>query len=270
MYVISKERQRSILNLFIEGNSIRSISRLTDTSPTTILSLLRRVGKACRRYHDQHVRKLRCQRVQVDEIWTFRYAKQDNIHHVKSPRPDMGDVWLWVALCADSRLAVTWRVGDRTVHTAKPFMLDLQSRMSNRIQLTSDGHDAYLEAVEEAFGRDVDYARQVKILNKEPEGEPRTVVQVLSGNPDHRYIGTSLVERLNGSIRTFCKRYVRKTNAFSKTTEYHQYAVDLHFMAYNFCKVHGTLRVTPAMEAGLTDHVWEVGELLQLIELFGE
>lgn len=261
---ISVERQRSIISLFIEGNSIRSIHRLTKASPTTILSLLRRVAIASRRYHDANVRNLSCQRVEVDEIWTYCYAKQKNVHRVLNPIPGIGDVWLWIGMCPDTKLAIAWRLGDRTTRTAGPFMKDLQSRLRNRIQLSSDGHEAYLEAVECAFGRDVDFAREVKMIDEKTD-TARTVVQVISGNPDPTKIGTSYIERLNGTVRTFCKRYVRRTNAFSKNPAYHQYAVDLLFMAYNYCRVHGSLRVTPAMEAGLTDHVWEVGELLHLL-----
>jgi IS1 family transposase len=262
---IPMARRRAIIDLFLEGNSIRSISRLTKANPATVLKLLRDTALAARRYHDEHVRNLPCRVIEVDEIWTFCYAKQKNLHRLVCQVSGAGDVWLWVAFCPETKLVVSWRLGDRTARTGKPFMADLQSRLKHRIQLTSDGHDAYLEAVESAFGCDVDFAREVKVLD-EKTGVVRTVVQVISGNPDMAKVGTSYVERFNGIIRTFLKRYVRRTNAFSKNPEYHRYAVDLFFMAYNYCRVHGTLRVTPAMQIGLTDHVWEVGELLQLID----
>lgn len=262
---ISVERQRRILELFLEGVSIRSISRLTKTSPTTILSLLREVGVAVHNFHNRFVRDLSCTRLELDECWTYCRVKRDNLRHAKTWRPGDGDIWLWVAICPDTKLVVSWMVGNRTAETARPFLKDLRGRLKHsRVQISTDGHDAYLEPMEEVFGSDADYAREVKTVDK-LTGRPRTIIEVVSGAPNLALTGTTFVERFNATLRTFCHRYIRRTYGVSKDPAYHQYAVALQLVAHNFCRVHGTLRVTPAMEAGLTDHIWGVDELLSLM-----
>jgi IS1 family transposase len=258
------ERQRRILQLFVEGTSINSIHRLVGSSQTTILSLLRKVGMAVHHFHDRVVRDLPCTRLELDEIWTYCRVKRDNLRYAKTRRPGDGDLWLWVAICPDTKLVVSWRVGDRTSETARPFLRDLRARLKHRVQISTDGHDAYLEAVEEVFGNDVDYAREVKVMDK-LTGKRRTVTEVVRGKPNPDLIGTTFVERFNASLRTFCHRYIRRTYGVSKDSGYHQYAVALAIMDYNFCRVHGTLRGTPAMQAGLTSRIWGMDELLALI-----
>lgn len=255
-----------ILRLFLNGGGIRDTARVAGVSINTVTALLLRVGRACEFYHDHLVRKLTCKRIQVDEIWSFIYAKQDRLKTVVQPKRGMGDVWLWVGFCPDSKLVVNWRLGDRTTDTAIPFMADLASRVEGRIQLTSDGHKPYIEAVEKAFGRDVDFARRISF--KTDDGLPNVVVDIMSGSPTSSKIGTSLVERMNGSIRHFNGRYTRSTYSFSKKDINHALFVAISMMGYNFCWEHRTLRVTPAMEAGLAKHIWEVSELLELTAKF--
>ncbi|MBS0234848.1 MAG: IS1 family transposase [Proteobacteria bacterium] len=258
-------RQFSILQCLIEGNSIRSTSRLCGASPTTCLTLLRRAGKAAIKILDQHVRDVPCKRIEADEVWTYLRTKRENLKYPPRSTQGEGDIWLWVALCPETKLVVSWKLGCRGNRTGTVFMHDLRGRLKNRIQLSTDGHDAYLEAVEAAFGKDIDYARKVVLINK-ISGRSSTVIQVISGSPDHDLAGTSYVERFNATLRNRCRRYFRKTLAVSKTMENHELAVALNMFAYNFCNVHGSLRVTPAMAAGLTDHVWTLHELLQVLE----
>ncbi|MBS0234521.1 MAG: IS1 family transposase [Proteobacteria bacterium] len=242
-------RQLSILQCFIEGNSIRSSGRLSGASPTTCLSLLKRAGVAAMKILDQHVRDVPCKRIEADEVWTYLRVKRDNLKYAQRGQ-DGGDVWLWVALCPDTKLVVSWKLGCRGIPTGTDFMHDLRGRLRNRIQLSTDGHDAYLAAVEAAFGKDIDYARKV-VFTDRITNRPSAVIQVISGSPDRELVGTSHVERFNGTLRNMCRRYFRKSLAFSKSMENHQYAVALNMFAYNFCVVHGSLRVTPAMAAGM-------------------
>jgi IS1 family transposase len=240
----------------------------------TILRLLEDAGCACAAFHDDYVRGIESRRIQCDEIWAFVYAKQKNVSMEQMAEKGYGDVWTWTAIDADSKLIVSYMLGDRGANTAKAFMRDVASRLSNRIQLTTDGHKVYADAVEEAFGSDIDYAMLVKMYgasNDNPESRysPATCIGcrtgVFSGSPDPDHISTSFVERQNLSMRMGMRRFTRLTNGFSKKLENHGHQVALYFMHYNFCRVHKTLRVTPAMEAGLTDHVWTLEELCGLI-----
>ena len=239
------------------------------------LRLLVEVGEACAAYHDEHVRGLASRRIQVDEVWTFNYCKKRNVTaEIAEKHPDAGDVWLWCGIDADSKLVASWRVGQRDLGTAYDFMHDLAGRLKSRVQLTSDGFRAYLEAVESAFNLDVDYAMLQKIYGADPNPEKRyspakilsSTTEVIQGNPDPRHISTSYVERLNWSVRTSCRRYTRLSNGFSRKLRNHEAAVALNYFAYNFVRIHRTLRVTPAMAAGVTDRLWDVSDIVAVLE----
>ena len=228
-----------------------------------------------RGYHDANVRNIEAKRVQVDEIWSFTYAKQKNVATAKAAPDGAGDVWTWTAIDADSKLIVSYLIGGRDGECAMWFMDDLRSRLSNRVQLTSDGHNAYLQAVEGAFGADVDYAQLVKMYGVAPESakgrySPAECIgarkERIEGDPDPKHVSTSYVERSNLTIRMHVRRFTRLTNAFSKKVENHAYAVALHMMYYNFVRIHSTLRMTPAMAAGVTDRLWEIGDIVKLVE----
>ena len=260
--------------MIVEGNSVRSITRMTGVCQEAILKLLCDLGKACAHHHDTAVRNVRSQRVQCDEVWSFVGAKEKNVPQEKQST-GAGSVWLWTAIDADSKLILSYLCGGRDASWACQFMEDLASRVSTRIQITTDGHRAYAEAVEGAFGMDVDYAMLIKLYGA-PSDRPDTRYSpaacigtrtgILSGNPDQKHISTSYVERMNLNLRMGLRRFTRLTNAFSKKFENHCHAVAIYFAYYNFCRVHQTLRVTPAMEAGLTDHVWSLVELVGLLE----
>jgi IS1 family transposase len=264
------QKRAQILGMLVEGMSLRATSRLADVSINTVTKLLVDLGKACSEYQDKTLRNLPCKRIQVDEIWAFCYAKQRNVPENK--RGEAGDLWTWTAICADTKIAPSWLVGPRDGDTATQFVCDLQKRLANRVQLTSDGHRPYLEAVEAAFGNDVDYAMLVKIYGQGPEGQRRysppqiigTETHCCTGKPDPKHISTSFVERQNLTMRMSMRRFTRLTNAFSKKAENHAHAVALHFMFYNFGRIHKTLRVTPAMAAGVSDHVWSLEEIAAL------
>lgn len=258
-------RQLSIIHCFIEGNSIRSSSRLSGSSPTTCLALLKRAGAAAKKLHDQYVQNVPCKRIEADEVWAWYRVKRENLRFAANRHEGAGDVWLWVGLCPETKLVVSWTLGCRGIATAVPFMKDLCSRLKHRIQLSTDGHEAYLEAVETAFGRDIDYARKVTLVDRITQAKS-TIIQVICGNPDLDLVGTSYIERFNATLRNTCRRYFRRTLAASKNLQNHEYAVALNMFAYNFCHVHSSLRVTPAMAAGLTDHVWTLQELLEFLE----
>lgn len=271
----SKDRAR-ILHMLCEGMSIRAITRLTGASKNTVAKLLVDAGKACAAYHDAHVRNVKAARVQVDEIWSFTYAKQKNVATAKAAPEAAGDTWTWTALDADSKLIVSYLVGGRDSEYAMWFIDDLASRLSNRVQLTSDGHRAYLEAVEGAFGSDVDYAQLLKLYGS-AGGKDADVryspaectgirKRTIEGKPDEGHISTSYVERQNLTMRMHMRRFTRLTNAFSKKIENHAHAVALHMMYYNFVRIHKTLRVTPAMAAGVADRLWEIDDIAALIE----
>ena len=266
--------RKLIIRCLVEGQSIRATARTVEVSKNTVAKLLIDAGAACQAYHDTHVRDLNSRRVQCDEIWSFCYAKQKNVASAKAAPADAGDVWTWTAIDADSKLAVSWLVVGRDAGYATEFMNDVAERLSNRVQLTTDGHKAYLEAIEGAFGADVDYAQLIKLYGASPEGEKRyspaecTSIRLntVTGDPDPKHISTSYVERQNLTMRMSMRRFTRLTNAFSKKVENHAHAVALHFMHYNFCRIHQTLRVTPAMEAGVTDRLWDTSDIVELIE----
>jgi IS1 family transposase len=267
---ISKRAQ--IIGLLVEGNSLRAASRLADVSINTVTKLLVDVGTACAKYQDENLRNLPCKRVQVDEIWSFVYAKAKNVAAAKAVPDGAGDVWTWTAICAETKIIPTWHVGARDAECAMTFMDDLSRRLANRVQLTSDGHKAYLDAVDGAFGGDIDYSMLVKIYGKPWEVEKRYSPMVCTGarkqpmigNPDPKHISTSYVERQDLNMRMSMRRFTRLTNAFSKKVENHAHAIALHFMYYNFGRIHKTLRITPAMAAGVAQHVWPLEEIAGL------
>jgi IS1 family transposase len=275
MHKLSSPDRARILHLLCEGQSIRAITRLTGASKNTVAKLLCDAGRACMVYHDANVRDVKAKRVQVDEIWSFTYAKQKNVAAAKAAPQGAGDTWTWTAIEADTKLIVSYFVGDRDGECAMWFMDDLRARLANRVQLTSDGHKAYLEAVEGAFGGNIDYAIINKIYGTAPEAargrySPAECIGVkkdrIEGSPDPRHVSTSYVERNNLTMRMHMRRFTRLTNAFSKKIENHAYAVALHMMYYNFVRIHQKLRVTPAMAADVADRLWEVADIVALVE----
>lgn len=273
MNKLSTEKRAAIIRCLVEGSSIRSTSRITGASKNTITKLLVDIGQACSKYQDETLRNLECSRIQVDEIWSFCYSKQKNIPEDKRGEFGYGDVWTWTAICADSKLVPSHLVGGRDAGWARVFIDDLASRMKNRIQLTSDGNHSYLSAVEEGFGCDIDYAMLIKLYGK-PQEEIRyspsecTGIEIkeIMGNPDKKHISTSYVERQNLTMRMSMRRFTRLTNAFSKKIDNLEHAVSLHFMHYNFARIHRTLKVTPAVAAGVTNKLWEVEDIVSLIQ----
>lgn len=267
-------KRAQIIGLLCEGNSLRATSRLADVSINTVTKLLVDVGGACQTYHNKHVRGLTARHVQCDEIWSFVYAKQRNVPASMKAEEGVGDVWTWVAIDADSKLAVSWLVGSRDAECAGIFMQDVARRLKNRVQLTTDGFHAYLDAVDWAFPDGIDYAQLVKLYGESPEGAHRysppvcngTHKTVIAGDPDRKRVSTSYVERQNLTMRMHMRRFTRLTNAFSKKAENHALAVALHFTYYNFVRIHKTLRVTPAMAAGLTETLWSVEDLVRLTD----
>ena len=270
---LTREQQTRVIAALVEGNSIRSTSRMTGVARNTVTSLLVDLAEACAGYHDLNVRNLRVRRLQCDEIWNFVGAKAKNATPEKKAE-GWGDTWTWTALDADTKLCVSYLVGGRDLGWATEFMQDCANRISNRVQITTDGHKAYLEAVETAFGADIDYAQLQKIYGAPVDDHrrysPATCIgcdiKVVSGNPNPKHVSTSFVERQNLSMRMSIRRFTRLTNAFSKKVENHAAAVALWFMYYNFCRIHQTLRVTPAMEAGISNHVWGIEELISLLD----
>lgn len=266
-------KRAQILSLLCEGASMRSVSRLADVSINTVTKLLVDAGTACAAFHDERVRGVRAKRVQVDEIWSFTYAKAKNVLSATKAPAQAGDTWTWTAIESDSKLIISWLVGARDVEYAIAFMNDLRGRIVNRIQLTSDGHKPYLAAVEDAFGMDIDYAVLQKLYGNDPSGEkrysPATCIGVkcetIQGEPEPKHISTSYVERSNLTMRMHNRRFTRLTNAFSKKFENHVHMVALYTVFYNFVKIHKTLRVTPAMQAGVSDHVWSFDEIVGLL-----
>ena len=278
MNVLSFEKRCLVLRCLVEGMSIRATARTAGVDKNTVIKLFVKAGEVCAAEQDRLLRDLKCRRVQVDEIWAFVYAKHKNVEHAKAAPPNAGDVWTWVAIDADTKLVPSWLVGDRSGQSAIMLMDDLRSRLANRVQLTTDGHKAYLDAVEGAFGGDVDYAQLVKMYDQLDKGtsEARryspgecTGIQkrVIEGKPDKDFISTSYVERQNLTMRMNIRRFTRLTNAFSKKFENHMHSVAIHFMHYNFCRGHKSLGgVTPAMEAGVVSSPWGVGDIARLIE----
>jgi IS1 family transposase len=269
---LSSEQRVRVIAALVEGNSIRSTSRMTGVARNTVTTLLLGLAEACAGYHDRFVRNLKVRRLQCDEIWSFVGAKAKNVS-VEMKAEGWGDTWTWTALDADTKLCVSYLVGGRDAGWAKEFMEDCASRINSRVQITTDGHRAYLEAVEGAFGMDCDDAQLQKIYGAPTENHarysPATCIgcdmKTVSGNPDPKHVSTSFVERQNLSMRMSIRRFTRLTNAFSKKVENHAAAVTLWFTYYNFCRVHQTLRVTPAMEAGIANHVWNIEELVGLL-----
>jgi IS1 family transposase len=275
MNKLDTKTRAQILHMLVEGTSMRAVSRMTGVSINTVTKLLVDAGRVCAAHHSRVVQNVPAKRVQCDEIWSFNYAKQKNVKAAKSAPIHAGDVWTWTAIDADSKLIVSYMVGDRSAEAATEFMHDVAYRLANRVQLTSDGHAAYLRAVEGAFGMDVDYAMLVKIYGSSPESakgryspaecigaEPKPIM----GDPDGKHISTSYVERSNLSIRMGNRRFTRLTNAFSKKIDNHIYMLSLYFAYYNFCRIHKTLRVTPAMAAGISDTVRDMDWIVGLID----
>ncbi|HTX16396.1 MAG TPA: IS1 family transposase [Candidatus Baltobacteraceae bacterium] len=270
---LSEAQRIQVVSALVEGNSIRATVRMTGVAKNTVVKLLAEIGEACADYQRRVLRDLPCKKLQCDEIWSFCYAKEKNVPEELRGK-GYGDVWTWVAICADTKLVPCWRIGDRDAWTAQHFMYDLSHRLANRVQLTTDGHRVYLEAVSLAFGTEIDYAMLVKLYSSDRgKGEVRyspaecigcREIKII-GRPKRRDISTSYAERQNLTMRMGMRRFTRLTNGFSKKVENLKHAVALHFMHYNFCRVHQTLRVTPAMEAGVTDHVWDIAEIVGLL-----
>uniref|UniRef100_UPI00261224B8 DDE-type integrase/transposase/recombinase n=1 Tax=Acidiferrobacter sp. TaxID=1872107 RepID=UPI00261224B8 len=275
MNKLSIEKRTQILGMLVEGNSLRAVSRMADCSINTVTKLLVDVGTACAEYQDTHLRNLTCNQIQCDEIWAFCGMKEKNVSEEHKGELGYGDVYTWTALDRDTKMMVSFLVGRRDYEYAEAFISDLADRLSNRVQLTTDGHKAYLSAVEEAFGGDIDFAQLVKIYGPVPTKERRRYSPagftgaektVVTGNPDIGKVSTSHVERQNLTMRMGMRRFTRLTNGFSKKVENLAHAVALHFMYYNFGRIHKTLRVTPAMEAGIADHVWTLAGIAALVE----
>jgi IS1 family transposase len=273
MNKLSTEKQRQVVAALVEGNGIRATVRMTGVSKNTIAKLLVELGAACSGYLNKALVNLNCKRVQCDEIWSFCYAKEKNLPEEFRGKFGYGDIWTWVGMDADSKLIVSWLVGSRDGGTAFAFVQDLAKRLANRVQLTTDGHKVYLDAVEGAFGADVDYAMLVKMYGSDArETEARYSPAectgcrevVVSGRPSLKHISTSFIERQNLTMRMHMRRFTRLTNAHSKKIENHIASIAIHYMHYNFCRVHESIRVAPAMEAGIADHVWSIEELVAL------
>jgi IS1 family transposase len=274
MNKLDHKARAQALQMMAEGVSLRAITRLTGTSRTTLIKLLEDAGQAFSEYQDRTLMNLPCKRLQVDEAWAFCYAKQKNVPTAKAAPEGAGDIWTWVGLDAQSKLAVSWYVGGRDSEAAMIFMDDLAKRLANRVQLTSDGHRAYLEAVEGAFGSDIDYAMLVKVYGPALEGQRRyspaecigAVKHRVEGNPDPKYVSTSFSERQNLSMRMGNRRMTRLTNTFSKKAANHAHMMAIYFMHYNFVRIHQTLKVTPAMAAGVTSKLWEMSDMVRVLE----
>jgi len=277
MNKLSLNRQAQIIRVLCEGNSIRSTARITNTAINTVVRLLREVGATCLEYQDNNLRNLSCQRVECDEIWSFCYAKAKNVPRNKQGQFGYGDVWTFVAIDSDTKLVLSWLVGLRELEYAYEFAKDIKKRLSNRVQLTTDGHRMYYEAVRNAFGNDIDYAMLVKYYGNEQDEYGRysppkctqAKAKLVNGSPDMTRVSTSYIERQNLTMRMSMRRFTRLTNAFSKKIENLEYAVALHFMYYNFARPHISLanpcHRTPAMAVGISNHVWTVEEIVRLI-----
>ncbi len=284
MRQLSADSQAAILRSLVEGNSIRATCRITGAAKGTVMRLLKIVGAHCKNHHDRFVRDLSCKLVQADEIWSFAGCKERNVKPEDKYKGERGDVWTWTAMDSDSKLMIAYRIGDRSAESAIPFMQDLADRIIGRVQLTTDGHQSYMEAVDSAFGSSVDYAQIVKIYGRlyEADGAAHrryspaiclgSTKHVIQGNPDFDEVSTSHIERQNLTMRMQMRRFTRLTNAFSKKVEFHLYAVALHFTYYNYCRAHQTLtrnnrgiKTTPAMAAGLANRVWTMDDILKLL-----
>jgi IS1 family transposase len=276
MNKLDTARRAQIVSAIVEGCSIRSIVRMTGASKNTVAKLLVELGNACSNYMNEHLTNLKCERLQVDELWSFVGCKQKNVTVARvEKRGICGDVWVWIAIDADTKLVPCFTLGMRDPETARDFMEDLAGRLSNRVQLTTDGLKAYLTAVHAAFGNDIDYAMLVKIYGTiDTEGQRRYSPaecigcerKRIKGSPDPKHISTSYVERQNLTVRMSLRRFTRLTNGFSKKVENHAAALAIFYMHYNFVRIHQTLRVTPAMEAGVTDRLWSIEDVIGLLD----
>ncbi len=274
MYRLETGRRAQAIAALVEGNSIRSVARMTGIARNTITSLVVEAGQACAEYQDSVLRNLTCRRIECDEIWAFCHAKDKNLPDDKRGQFGFGSIWTWIALDADTKLIASWMVGNRDEIAAKEFMEDLAGRLSHRVQLTTDGLHAYLGAVDDAFGGEIDYAMLIKVYGETPTDEKRyspakyvaSEQKIIKGSPNRRKISTSYVERQNLTMRMCMRRFTRLTNGFSKKLANHIAAVSLHSMYYNFVRIHQTLKVTPAMAAGVTDRLWEISDIIRLLE----
>lgn len=276
MNKLSNEKRAQILSVLCEGMGINAACRITGASKNTVLKLLADAGEACAKYQNEKMQNLNCKRVECDEIWSFVGMKQKNVPEEMQGTFGIGDVYTWTAIDADTKLIPCWHVGTRDADSAFEFINDLASRLANRVQLTTDGHKAYIDAVDGAFGNDIDYAMLVKHYSNPSEGKqaqkrysPSKFVSAdkrrITGDPEIKHVSTSYVERQNLTMRMHMRRFTRLTNSFSKKLENHMHAISLYFMFYNFCKIHKTLRVTPAMEAGIANRVWDIIDVVGLI-----
>jgi IS1 family transposase len=274
---LSSKTREQVIGCLIEGCSIRATVRLTGVAKKTVMRLLVEVGEVCADYQDRAFRNLRCKRLQLDELWSWIYCKDRNrTEEIARKNPDAGDIWLWVAVDADSKLVPSWRLGQRDLATAKDFVDDLAQRVMGRVQITTDALRTYVNVIEDAFGSDADFAQLHKVYRAPMENETRyspascigCVTKDVTGNPDPKHISTSFVERQNWTVRTTMRRYTRLSNGFSRKLENHAAATALNYFAYNFIKIHRTLRMSPAMAAGVTDRLWSVEDLVALWEAY--
>jgi IS1 family transposase len=270
---LTVDKRIRVVAALVEGVSMRSASRMAGVAINTVMKLVVDLGDACSSYQDKVFRNLACRRLQCDEIWSFVYAKARNVADAKAAPEGAGDVWTWTAIDADTKLVPSWRIGPRDFRTSVDFMRDLASRLASRVQITTDGLKAYLWAVQAGFNDEVDFAQLQKLYGVDTSGPGRysppvcvgTTTRVVCGAPDPDHVSTSYVERQNLTMRMSMRRFTRLTSGFSKKLENHAAAIAIHFAYYNFCRIHASLRVTPAMAAGVSDHVWELEELVALL-----
>jgi len=271
---LSMTKRIQVVSALVEGSGINSVSRMTGVGKPTILRLLTSLGTACMEYQDRSLRNLACKRIQVDEVWSFCFAKDRNLPEELKGRFGFGSVWTWMAICADTKVIPCWLVGHRDAEYANKFISDLASRLSTRVQLTSDGHRPYLEAIEGAFGSKIDYSMLVKLYSNPPTGNQTRYIpgvccgikkSKIVGNPDKKHVSTSYAERHNLQMRMSLRRFTRLTNAHSKKIQNHIHAIAMYTMFYNFVRIHQTLRVSPAMAAGVSDHLWSLEDMVSLV-----
>ena len=278
MNKLDRQKRVQVINCLVEGASIRATVRITGVAKKTVMRVLVEAGEVCADYQDRVFQRLNCRRLQLDEVWTWIYCKNKNrTADIARRNPDAGDIWLWTALCADTKLVPSWRLGQRDLATAKDFISDLASRLKHRVQITSDGHRPYLEAIEGEFGMDVDFAMLQKVFGAPSDEDVRRYspakcigceMKAIIGDPDPKHVSTSFVERHNWTLRTHLRRYTRLSNGFSRKLENHAAAVALNYFAYNFIKIHRSLRMSPAMAADVTDRLWSVEDLVALWESY--